>query len=155
MKNYVIRKNRRWTFVKIYTVLILFILLYLFIRFFALKIFHFTPDLKQLILNVLLIIFVILTAFYAIRTYLIYKDDFFILKSKEIIRRHGILVPRYESYLYSQFETIRYKQSSFGQRFNYGTIIIKVSIHDDIIELSEISNPRKTVEIIKKYIKNC
>lgn len=149
----IIRKNKAWTHLKMVIVFIMLLILYLFLDFLDVKLFAYAPVAEGITLDILLILFIGFTLFCLLAIYLNYKCEYLILRADEIIKRTGILMPRYDSFTYSQFETIRYQQNAIGKKLNFGNIMIKISTQDSDLELRDIEDPEKNMLIIKDFIK--
>ncbi len=151
-KEQIIRKSKKCTYYKMLAVFVMFLILYLILHFLDVRLFVTTPLLEGVSLDILFVAFVGFVMFYSILIYLNYNYEYLILKSDEIIKRTGI-IPKYDSFTYSQFETIRYRQNIIGKKLNFGDIMIKISTQDSDLELKDIEDPEKNMLVIKEFIK--
>lgn len=148
----IIRKSKSWTYYKMLIIFSMILTLYLFLTFLDVKLFVIVPVAEKITLDMLFIIFVGFTIFYLLTIYWGYKCEYLILRSDEVIKRTGVILPKYDSYTYSQFETIRYQQNAIGKKLNFGNIMIKISTQDSDLELKDIEDPEKNMLIIKDFI---
>lgn len=89
-----------------------------------------------------------------LRIVLSWANDIYFLTDEHIIKRSGILKVQEEIFHYKNIRSISIHQSWIGKLCNYGDILLKTSAsggyQDDII-LSNIADPQKYKEVLKKY----
>lgn len=115
----------------------------------------FPPEIKTFILSTNAIYFFILVIFkIALTTYVVlaWLNEYYEIRSKEIVHKRGIIWKKEEHYPFRQIRLIKLHQGSFGKLFNYGTIEPFDWDLAKFMSMYQIHNPQKYMEVLEGLV---
>jgi uncharacterized membrane protein YdbT with pleckstrin-like domain len=80
---------------------------------------------------------------------LLWVNDYYEFRTKDIAQFKGILGKTKQSYQYRDIQSITIQQSIWGRLFNYGNVILYIPMLGQNIHFSEVPDPKKFVSFLK------